>query len=301
MDIVQRIFEEKAKKIKQMPVHANRASTLGHPCERYLVYERTRWQEKSLHSLSTQLLFDEGRVHEKAVIRDLEDAGFMIIEQQKAFSWKKFQITGLIDGKIILDGKAIPFEVKSMSHHNFISIKSIDDMKKSKYFWIRQYPAQMNLYLLLDEKEYGIMILKDRETGDLKQIDVCLDYEFTESLLKKAERINQHVANQSLPDRISDDKICERCPYMHICLPEITHEATIIDDPDLEIMLERMQALKVYLEEYNALEQEIKQKFDGFVGKRIIGNFIIEGKYIDRKGYEVPAAKYHTLRIKEVK
>jgi len=51
--IVDRILE--SKKPQLYPVHSNRASELGHECLRYLVYNRTRWQEKALPSPNLML------------------------------------------------------------------------------------------------------------------------------------------------------------------------------------------------------------------------------------------------------
>jgi hypothetical protein len=89
IDIVQKVIESKSKKIELWPVSSNRASEMGHPCERYLVYLRTRGNERVLHDVGLQFVFDEGKVHEKAVLRDLEDAGIEVIEQQRPFEWKK--------------------------------------------------------------------------------------------------------------------------------------------------------------------------------------------------------------------
>jgi len=91
--IVEQVYASKEKGIKQYPVNSNRASDLGIPCVRYHVLNRTRWQEKSLHSASLQLTFDIGNVMEDAILRDIQDAGFQVVEQQRAFSWPEYQIT----------------------------------------------------------------------------------------------------------------------------------------------------------------------------------------------------------------
>lgn len=301
IDIVQAIIETKAKKIKQWPVKSNRASNLGHPCERYLVYERTQWQDKILHDVGLQFIFDEGNLHEEAVIRAMQDAGLHVIEQQRAFSWDKYNITGHIDGKIQDDGNVYPFEIKSFSDWAWKATNSLQDMFKSKSVFMRQYPAQLNLYLIMDEKESGLFLLKNKQTGLLKQIDVTLDYEYTEGLIKKAERVNGHVANSTLADRISwEVGACEFCSYAHICLPPYTREATLIDDPDLEAKLERRAQLKEAVSEYEEIDKEIKEK----VKERsevIIGNWQITGKWNEKKEYTVKASKYWTTTIRKLK
>ena len=96
--IVEAIRESKEKKISSYPVHSNRASDLGNPCVRYHVYNRTRWAEKSLHNASLQSIFDLGNDFEAIVLKELAEAGVSIIEQQRSFEWKEYQITGHVDG-----------------------------------------------------------------------------------------------------------------------------------------------------------------------------------------------------------
>jgi CRISPR/Cas system-associated exonuclease Cas4 (RecB family) len=301
IDVISQIMDLKRRKIYQYPVHSNRASSLGHPCERYLVYERTKWKEKILHDIKMQFLYDEGSLHESAVIREMQEAGLKIIEQQRSFEWKKYQITGHIDGKIVNGQSVIPFEIKSMSDYIWKSINSIEDMKNSKHYYLKQYPAQLNLYLIMDEKEEGLFILKNKQTGFLKQIEVKLDYEYTESLIQKAERINKHVDDGTLPERIPYEiGACENCGYYHICLPSQEHKPIIIDDPEIEIKLEKREELKEYVNEYNELDKEIREKFKE-IPEVVIGNWKITGKWVEKKEYTVPAMKYWHMLIKKIK
>lgn len=300
IDIVQPVVEMKAKRIKQWPVRSNRASNLGHPCERFLVYERTRWQEKVLHDVTLQFIFDEGNIHEAAVIRELQDAGFQIIEQQRAFEWKKYEITGHVDAKIKDNGSFIPIEIKSMSDWAWKAVNDLSDMYKSKAVYMRQYPAQMTLYLLMDEKEEGAFILKNKTNGLLKQIPVKLDYEYGEALIQKAERINAHLKGETLPDRIEFSVgACEWCAYSHICLPEHKHEGSIINDPELEAKLDRRGALKTMKDEYDDLDKEIREAVRE-KPELVVGNWILKGKWVDKKAYTVEAGRYWQTTIKQL-
>jgi len=219
--IVEKILEAKKAKIKQWPVNANRASELGHECLRYLVLNRTRWQEKGLYDARLQMIFDMGKAVEDMVCQDLKEAGFTIVEQQRPFSWPQYQITGSIDFKLAIDGQTYPAEIKSAAPHPFASINSVEDMLKHKYPYMRRYPAQLTLYLLMDGKEKGLFLFKNKSSGELKEIWMDLDYEFAESLVQKAEVINNHVAGGTLPEPIEyQDDICGECAFAHICLPE---------------------------------------------------------------------------------
>jgi CRISPR/Cas system-associated exonuclease Cas4 (RecB family) len=285
--IVEKILETKERSIKQYPVHTNRASDLGHPCVRYHVLNRTKWEEKSLHDTRLQLIFDLGKEIEDITIRDMQDAGFKVIEQQRPFTWKEYNITGTVDGKVLIDGEAIPFEVKSCSQFVFDKLNSVEDMKNGKYGYLRKYPTQLNLYLLMDNKNKGVFIFKNKQTGAYKEIWMNLDWNLGEDALKRAEAVNAHVAAGTLPDPINEDMWCNECPYAHICLPEQTGKEVEIDTGELAAVLDRMEELKPILEEYDELDAQVKKAVEGRE-KVLAGSWFITGKWMDRKSYDIP-------------
>jgi len=302
--IVEQIEQKKKEKIFQYPVHSNRASQLGHPCNRYLVYERTRWQEKVLHNVAMQTIFDEGRIHEEAIIREMKEAGLQVIEQQRSFFWKKYNISGHIDCKVITDGVAVPVEIKTMSQYSFQKINTLQDMLTSDKYYVRMYPCQLTLYLLMDEKEKGIFILKNKNNGQLKEIEMALDYELGEKLLKKAELVNQCVANNTLPERIEyDEDICGECGYLQLCLPEVKRDAVeLSEDTELGQKLNKWKELKEKAKEFEVLDKEIKAIFQE-KEKIIIGDFLVTGKWITRKPQiiEIKETKYWKINIQSLK
>jgi len=294
--IVEKILEAKQAKIKQWPVNANRASELGHPCLRYLVLLRTRWQERALYDARVQMIFDMGRAVEDMVFQDLREAGFTIVEQQRPFSWAKYQITGAIDFKLAIDGKVYPTEVKSAAPHPFASINSVVDMLKHKYLYMRKYPAQLTLYLLMDGKEEGLFIFKNKSSGEVKEIWMDLDYDFAESLVQKAETVNKHVAEGTLPAPMDyDENICQECPFAHICIPDrIGKEVEITQDGELLELVNRYMELKPGAKEYDEVNERINKLVQGRE-KILVGDYFIEGKWQTRKVYKVPddvKAKY---------
>jgi len=288
--IVEKILEAKQRKIRQYPVNANRASELGHACMRYLVLNRTRWQEKTLHNARLQMIFDMGRMVEDLVEQDLREAGFTIVEQQRSFAWAKYQITGKIDCKLQIDGTAYPTEIKSAAPHPFQSINSIEDMLRHKYHYMRKYPAQLTLYLLMDGKEEGLFLFKNKSTGELKEIWMKLDYDFAESLVQKAEAINKHVTDGTLPDPMPyNEDICRGCGFEHICLPErIGTEVDISDNTELLELVSEYMTLKPGAKRYDEVNERINKLVEG-KDKILIGDWFIQGKWVERASYPVPA------------
>ena len=299
--IIEKILQHKQSTIRQFPVLSNRASEHGHPCERHLVLNRTHWQDKQLTPLGLQLIFDEGRLHERQVLRDIEDAGFTVVEQQRDYAWAKFNLTGHIDAKVLLpDQELMPIEVKSCSPYVFEKVNSLADLLHAtgRLWYLQKYPVQITLYLLLGNAPRGVLIFKNKVTGHLKEIEISLDMEFAEGLLKKAERVNAHVEAGPLPDRIPyDESICGSCSFLHICLPEVKREALeILTDPELEGKLARRADLAPLADEYEALDKDLKKRFKE-QDKLVVGDWLITGKFIDRKAYEVKATRYWSTKI----
>lgn len=299
--IVEKVMEHKASTIKQYPVHVNRASSLGHPCTRFLVFDRTRWAEKTLHGPGLQMIFDLGNDIEDRVLRDLKDAGVAVVEQQRPFSWSEYKISGHIDAKVLIDGGVYPIEIKSMSPFAFDKVNSVDDMKASKYHYMRSYPAQMTLYLLMGNKEVGYFILKNKVNGRMKEVRMDLDYSLGESLLQKASAINAHVAGGTVPDPIEwDDNTCSECGYLHICTPDrIGKEIEVVDDVELEDMLSRRDALLAVHKEYEAIDKELKEVVKERE-KILCGNYLITGKWQERGEYTVKPTRFWVTKVAKV-
>lgn len=244
-DIPKLVYQEKESRIKIFPCHTNRASSLGYyvpeleGCLRRGVYERTSWQEKEMHNGRVQAIFDEGNHQERIILKDLMATDVELIEQQRSYVWKEYQITGHIDGKVIAKDEAgipvgIPCEIKSMSPFIFAAVHTFEDFKKKP--WTRAYMIQIMLYMMMESIDTAIFLLKNKSTGELKQIQVHLDYEMAEWALKAAEAINKHVAENTLPERIKDIDTCSKCPFKLICQPDINFGAPLLiaDDPAFE-------------------------------------------------------------------
>ncbi|MGW8324054.1 MAG: CRISPR-associated protein Cas4 [Desulfobacterales bacterium] len=293
-NLIQPILDFKTSKIKRYPCFSNRASSIGYfvpmleGCVRRGVYERTHWKEKELYDAKVQLIFDEGHNQERQVLLDLAEAGISIILQQSADEWKEYNITLHIDGAFVEDDIAYPVEIKSMHPKIYSAIHCIDDFKKKP--WTRAYLAQMTIYMLCKNVDKGIFILKNKSSGELKQITVDLDYELGEACLKTAEAINKHISEGTLPDRINDREKCKECPFKAVCLPEISfgEPLKIHDDPIYEKRIDRYFELKNSSDEckkiYELIREEAKSSLsDTGQLNEIVGKHHLTGKLDAKK------------------
>lgn|GEM_PF-718883 len=300
--------------------HSNRASDMGHPCTRYLVYNRTRWQERLPHSLELQYRYETGKKVEHNILDDLRGARLDVIEQQRPYYWQEYEIGGHIDGKIIYRGVSVPFEIKSMVSWSWESVDGLMNLLQSPAWFIRKIPYQVWIYLALARREankipvegvapdLALILLVNKDNERIKQVPVPwspgpggLDQWFGENILKRALEINQHVRQGTLPDRITWMEACEECGYSHICGNARVGEGTVIFDAELESLLDRRGELLKADKEYKEVDEQVK----GELKRRgrqelIVGKWHVKGTETERAAYMVNARRFWTFRIEEM-
>ena len=299
-DILDRIYESKKAKMSIRPQYVTRASEVGHPCERYLVYSITNWQDRKPYDVGLQFIFDGGNIMEDMAVKYLIDAGFKVYrpEPDKAIMESRPQISGHIDIRVDFgDGTVYTGEIKGLSEYDWSDLNTIEDFYNSKKYYIRKYPAQLMTYMYIKGEEKGFFFLINKKTYLPKLIWVTLDLDYMESILQKTERIEQHIKNKTLPDRIPDIDICENCQFAHICLPDmIRKEIDFVDNTDMAGMLDRREQLKEYVSEYNELDSDLKKAFNNRE-KLVCGNWLITGQKIEKKSFVMPESSYVKYKI----
>lgn len=278
------------QKSRVFPCHTNRASALGDPCERKLVYMRTRWKDALKPEPVLQSIFDLGSLFERHFVRVLEDLGYRVYEQQRALEFPEENITGHLDavlGREEWGDLGHVADIKSCSTHIWHKINSLDDLVHAKQHHLRKYPAQITLYLLMKadvEEQRGVIIFVDKQTGVPKDIWVDLDLDYAESLLQKARRINEHVEAGTMPDRIPyTPHGCGRCEYRHICVPDITSAEAIVwlDDEGLIEALgirdRTAEERTEYVDADKALKAAMKARYARGETRLAIGDWYVEG------------------------
>ena len=287
-----------SSKSKVYPCRVNRASEIGHPCPRYLAYTRVAWQHKSPPDATLQVTFDDGNLHEQYMIRLMQDSGIVIEETQKGYEWREYEITGHLDGKIRTtdDGKTYlaPLEIKSNSPFTFDRIRSQADLYDPKRFWLEKWAAQIQLYLLMDSKPWGILALKNKAamgTFPIRLIRIDLDYDLAEKLLKRAERNNQVVADwfkaedsgasdeeldAILPERIEpSEETCGRCSFMSLCMGarEWGPELIVMTDKQIIESIGVREELQGPSKEYKRVHDNLRQAIINAGGNVLAGGY----------------------------
>ena len=302
-EINEKIFKAKQKKIQVYPVNNLRASSIGHPCERFLYLQIKNWEEQKPHDVGLQNIFDLGNALEEHTINNIKEAGFEVVTPTVR-SWKVEVKGGIITGREDIrikdeNGELIPVEIKGLSPFEFDKLNTIEDFFKSKKAYIRGYPAQLFIYMLKFGKEIGFFALTNKLTGETKFIEVHLDYDYGEKMLSKAERVYKALAENTPPEACDDVSVCENCSLAHICGECRRVPADIDLDEELDELINRKQELAAAKKEYDKVDAEIKAK----VGERekvITGEYLIERKSFVKKAFTVPESVQYRLTIKRL-
>lgn len=308
--VIERIRNAIQKEIRVNQPVSNWASRIGHPCKRFLVYSRLDWDKLPPITPERKMLFDLGHVIEKNVAKVyMEKAGFDIVEMDRPIQsersglLRRVKLHGKLDfiARDQSNGFEFPVEVKSASPYSFDDISTVEDFFKSRHVWMRQYPAQLMVYLLGKDYEFGLMLLINKLTAEPKGVWIHQDYTYAEELIKKAEEVNRAVEAGEYPERIPySEDVCGKCDFAMHCLKDVMRtEAEILTDPDLIEELERRETLKESKSEFEKLDKIVKKKLDG-IAKGVAGDFMITGKQQHRDGYAVNAVDYWTTAIKKL-
>ena len=299
-EINKNLAAAKQEKIKVYPCKNLRASNIGHPCERYLYLLITRWEEQRPHDIGLQNVFDLGNTLEVHTINNLKEAGYEVITPtQWSFQIEKPLITGREDLRIKDEnGELIPVEVKGISPFEFVKLNTVEDFLHSKRYYIRQYPAQLQIYMYHFGKLYGFFALTNKLTGETKMIRMDFDWDMADGILKKAERIYRAIEGKKAPDAVEDMAICEGCRLAHICGIHQGIEPGVELDSELNDLIAQKYDLKKYVDQYSEVDKAIKSK----VGERekvITGDYLVQRMCIQKKSYTVPDRVEYRLKIQK--
>lgn len=289
-------------------VTTHHVSEIGHPCDYFLFLALTQPHLKTPISQTLALIFREGNTHENLIIDDLKKAGIKVVDEQHRLEDKKRKISGKIDCVLELEGEEVLVEIKSMSPYIFSTLRHPEDVKNSKFFHIRKYYTQIQLYLSLYNQEKNkkntkiLLFIKNKVTGQVKIFEYCKDEDFLKETYRRIDKINNQIETGETP-KPTPGCYCETCPFRFVCSEAQDKEAKEeeelqkITDEETEKLLVKMQELKPQSQEYEKIKRTINKKYKNLTEAISIGCFSITPKQITRKGFIVPESTFTTLKI----
>jgi len=298
---VHRLVKERARVTSYQ---SNRASEIGHPCLRYLVFSRTRWQEAQLPSLKKLLLFEEGQKQELQVLRDLQDAGIRVVQQQRPLYNEELNLIGHVDGMIEVGGELLPLEIKAVNPVSFDRIACFADLETSRHHWERNWAFQLQAYILLSQKPGAVLLLKNKLTGEIKDLTIKRDPDLVMGIAEKCRLIEDLLKREVVPEPPEeiDERICQECRFNHICARDLERGASTVywEEEEVIELLEERAKLRPLRDRYEEVDRRLKEIFEG-VALAVCGDWVITGKWIDRKGYKVAPGRYWRMKILKTK
>lgn len=315
-DVNRRFLEHLRARGAPTSTNTNRASSLGDPCLRRGVLRRTAGEQARPIDDVGLAIFNTGNLLEGPIRRMIEDLGFEIDRSQRSFPPNDHLVSGHIDGVIKHRQLNVAYilEIKTLNGTTWGQLNTYADIAEHSKSWVSKYAAQGVIYAALNEiyrwgEEAPILgvlyILFNKYTGQLKAIPAPLDqdaWRFAESLLDRADAINQHVEDRTLPDFIDDAEECRGCPFVgRACHPPIDMkgaELQVCDDVDVIAALETLDSCEEAADRHKEAKAYLfdKEKGGRLRGAALCmvpfrdgsGHWLIRGKVSPSTTYKVP-------------
>jgi hypothetical protein len=254
-----------------------------------------------------QALFESGREQESYVKRKILEWGFEMMGAGREVFVKyagklkkhhgEIMAKGKIDGDFRFKGQVIPGEIKSMGEQMFKKLNTAEDLMD--YPHTEKYLRQELMYMYGEGKESGVFILTDCR-GHIKPIPIFLGnwLDFAELALKKMEEAWEAKIEGRQPDRIKyHSKICGKCDFSTICLPDVVVEGSAVDDdPEHEALIARHEELKAAAAEYKEAHEQLRDEYTGKPETVVCQHYAIKPVKQTRKGHDYKALEESVLK-----
>jgi len=227
--------------------------------------------------------------------KDALKAGFTLIPvSDEPLIDNELRIKGTVDDLLKLSKDDIrPLDYKSCSSYMFGHITQFataDDLRASQHHWVRHYPAQLYVYLHLYKYDNGMLLFKNKDSGNIYPLDVPKDEIYLEHLKEGIREVNIFIEKGKVPKPAYKD-VCSKCEYKEYCFPDAPAEdegaeVEHLDDPELEMMFARREELNTYSKEYKELDKDIKERLRGKTV--IIGDWVYKTTSYPRAIFDVP-------------
>lgn len=260
---------------------------LRHLCLRQLCPEKMERDEGSLIRR-----MQEGNKQEGLMREDMVRWGFKIKEPIRRTD-ESLRLTGEPDNFVLTNGDREPtvLDYKSSSPNIFRVARhyeTSEDMRQSKFHWIRHYPAQMQMYLYLFGFKDGMFLFKNKDSGEYHPINTPEDKSYQIFLAESLREVNGYLKREDAPKAVAVDA-CGHCGFKGVCFEEDELDTSVIakiNDPYLIELLSKRDSLVESKKEFDRLDKEAKTALKGQTV--IVGDFLFKTGTHERVTYKVP-------------
>lgn len=297
------------------------STDLGYRCDRRIVLHQVKPEDAAEIGAELASIFEEGKLHERAVRAELSELGFEVVEAETNYRDDSLRISGTIDGKVevpfprdqeerlrrmgaqIRFGKLrIPVEIKSTMGR---APRDQQEWQHHPTAMFRRWYVQLQSYLILDSQPFGCGLFKSKTTGLWTVVPVEMNWEDNEAFLARAERVRDAVdayradpGDHSLPEHIRDRSECGACPWRdRACFPDQVDidPMAMIQDRELLAQLRARHDLERAQRDFKRLDTDIKSRLKHTKGDEWVVGTATQGFHIGRK---IDSRGAHRITIK---
>lgn len=302
-DIKQRRNEQLARNAGKWPRNNPTASDISR-CTRETALGVLHWEDRPELGLDLLARLEAGKEQENIAYSKMLRLGIEIVEQQRTFELKdkkgRLLLRGKIDGKIAVNRKPIPFDLKTMHPSLFDRFDTVDDLMAHPFF--SKYPKQLLAYEYMNDVETGFLWI-DNMLGKWKFIEVPMDWELMEKILRQLETAVESIEavragaseETALPPFYFDPGTCLKCwAFKRVCTPPffMGEGMRAVNDPELADKIARRAELDPLATEYDRLDKEIKEVLKAAMKPNdnwIIGDWLVQAQEKQRRMKAQPA------------
>lgn len=305
------------------PPASYRASMIGRPCARYLVFARNpeTWVLKKPIDAGGAFEMARGREAEHRII-ELAQEAFEGVFHKWIYNKRQddqdprldcrdevLDINGKVDALAELIETGLPwvFEAKHVSSFVFEKINSAEDIKGAEEHWLLGWYGAVQAYMYNKSIENACWLLyaKQRVGSEFpwKPIPIKLDYEWFQGPIDRIQLAEKHRRAGTLPDPIIyTKKGCGMCEFLGPCGNDPRRLPSNPNLPiDLEERLDREFELKPAAVEYEKVKEKNRANLKG-VEQAVIGRYFATGEERERttKPSEGKTTKFWQTKVERI-
>ncbi len=324
----------------RVPSGSWRATMLSHPCARQQWYHRYRADTGEPMPEKAQMRLEIGNQIEDGALSAMAKAGWTVAYRQ---TWVYGTDIGLPDTRGRIDAVLVPpegreiegvppgsariCEVKSMKSWAFAKIHTLQDLIESENWWMRGYPVQLGLYMVLwagnfagadplnVDTEAGWLLIVDAGSGQMRLIEVPFEgiTDQVDAAIERGRALHELTAaseESELPDQVEYSAVCEMCAWRVHCRGREIHEKPLdplTGDPKLRCRVAELLRIRADSEPgkklWSKADTELKKTLvANHVERALVDGWICESKQVEvhRRAQDAKVIQQTRWTIKEM-
>ena len=288
---------------------SNRASEIGHPCLRYHLANRLLGHLKPPISEGLRGIFARGQAFEDWALGQLKSGSLPLMQAWKVMGYQQelydhaLDLSGHPDFMMQCDNAVMLLDTKSMTGG-----ARMDSWERIPVRFRPKYRGQLEAYMRLSGVDMAGLLIGDALSWTQCHLVTCQpDDMLWADIMRRCERLRELTealrgvaAEQLLSDSgilsIEGEPLgsphCATCPWLGTLGCSWQAEGVaMLDGSDLQASLDRMQELRPFVNEYDLLDEAVKDALkaacpDG--GKGFVGARAFQVKKVVSRSWKAP-------------